>query len=978
VFFAPYNTKLWGHPPTLLDHSWTSLRSGSLLLPHSNDGPEPLMHDVTVVVPTFNEGGNVPEMVRRLGDAFTDYTAEILFVDDSTDDTPDIIWAAAEHSRLPVHLLHRDEAAGGLAGAVTDGIRQARGSYVVVMDGDLQHPPEMAPALVDAAVAEGADMVVASRYIAAGDAVGLRSGLRRTVSGATTRLAQTAFPRRVGRLCTDPMTGFFCFRRPAVDLERLRPRGFKILLEILARHDLYVTEVPFVFGERAAGQSKASWRNGMQFLYQLVTLRLGPMLGFAVVGALGTLVNLLLMTLLMIVGAHYVLAAVVSSEVAIAHNFLLLERFVFADRRDGHHSRAGRAWRFVAANNIETLIRLLVLVGLVGTLELPPVRAQALTLLTAFFLRFTFVHKVVYRPKENPATAPAQALAIPPTDAEKYNYVKGPQHRWFFWAHFVSFCGIAYSLYGFARMQYWTLIFLLPLSIYAAETLLGLWTSTFRRRISMTEHAAVVELWAPERHPSVDVFIPTAGEDLEILENTYRYVALIDYPGEVSVHVLDDFARPEVRAAADRYGFNYLARPGNAFKKAGNLQWAYERTHGDHILILDADFAPRNDVLNEVVPYMDDDPRIGIIQTPQYYPSHTKGMGWIERCASATQELFYRFIQPSRDAVEATICCGTSALYRRKALDALGGFPQISHSEDVFTGFNMIEHGYRTAFVPVNVTQGLCPAEIDPYISQQYRWCEGSMELLKMPEFHLHPSLTIKQRASFWSGFFYYITTAMNGFLAPLPLLIIVWLFPALVRTENFVPLVGLLVLWLVAYPMLMNTSWRVDVVRVQVVYGFTHAVAIYDMFFGQKAEWIPSNGANRATPLAVKVKRIMGWYLVASLLVILAGVSYRLSQPQYTLGNWWALLAFMSVNLYVFLPVVYRCFSTLFSDWRAARGPQRDFVIDLTTPFPIVAIPAEPAEALRPGKVPPGNASRQESGSATQPQLAPLDGEIR
>lgn len=515
----------------------------------------------------------------------------------------------------------------------------------------------------------------------------------------------------------------------------------------------------------------------------------------------------------------------------------------------------------------------------------------------------------------------SQTLAVPPTDKEKYNYVEGRQHRWFFWAHLVSFLGIAYSLYGFSRMAYWTLIFLAPLAVYAAETLLGLYTSTFRRRISLTDHQAIVELWSSSSFPSVDVYIPTAGEDLEILENTYRFVSEIEYPGHWQAYVLDDADRPEVRAAAHYWGFEYFARPGSEFKKAGNLQYAFERTHGEHILILDADFVPRKDVLTEIVPYMDDDPRIAIVQTPQYYPSG-KTLGWIERGAAATQEMFYRFIQPSRDAVEATICCGTSALYRREALAKSGGFPKIAHSEDVFTGFDAIKHGYRTAYVPVNLTQGLCPDSIDPFISQQYRWCEGSMELLKMPEFHLHPDVSTRQRASWWSGFFYYITTAMNGFFAPIPLIIMVWLFPQYVRPTNMLPLLGLMVLWLVIYPMLMNTSWRVDVIRVQIIYGFTHAVAIYDMFFGQQAEWIPSNGLNRATPLAVKVKRIMGWYLGICLAAIAAGVIYQLFQPEYSLRQWWALLAFMAINLYIFVPVVWQCFFTLRTDGPQSRTP--------------------------------------------------------
>ena len=360
--------------------------------------------DTTVVVPTFNERGNVAELVRRLDEALAGRDAEILFVDDSTDDTADEVRRVAATSSLPVRLMHREPEAreGGLAGAVAAGIAAARGEYVVVMDGDLQHPPELVPLLRDSA--GQVDMVVASRYCGAGDSSGLSSSWRRAVSSGSTLLARSCFPRRVGRVCTDPMTGFFCVRRDAVQLDRLRPRGFKILLEILARHDLDVAELPFAFGERHDGESKASWRNGAQFLYQMLALRMGRMARFAAVGALGTAVNLLLMWLLLReTGLHYLPAAVIATEVAILHNFVLQERFVFGDLPDNRHRWWTRLLHNLLYNNFDTLVRLPALWFLVEALAFPSVLAQGLTLAAAFLARFFFVSTVVYRPRRAPA-----------------------------------------------------------------------------------------------------------------------------------------------------------------------------------------------------------------------------------------------------------------------------------------------------------------------------------------------------------------------------------------------------------------------------------------------------------------------------------------------------------------------------------------------------------------------------------------------
>jgi dolichol-phosphate mannosyltransferase len=363
------------------------------------EGESRAVVDTTIVIPTFNEAANIDPLVERLSAAFAGRRAEILFADDSTDDTPARIVSAAETARVPVRMIHREGAdrVGGLAGAVSIGIASSRGEFVLVMDGDLQHPPEMAPLLRDAA--QDADLAVASRYVGSGDASGLSARYRRVVSSGSTMLAQACFPRRVGRVCTDPMTGFFCFRRSAIDLQRLRPRGFKILLEILARHDLRVRELPFAFGQRLAGESKASWRNGAEFVHQMLSLRMGRMARFAAVGALGTVLNLAVMaSLVHSLSAHYVLGSIVAAEVSILSNFFLQERFVFRDLRGGARSQGGRLLKHLAFNNAEAALRLPFLVILVQLLHVPSVLAQAVLLALAFIARFLFASRVIYRP----------------------------------------------------------------------------------------------------------------------------------------------------------------------------------------------------------------------------------------------------------------------------------------------------------------------------------------------------------------------------------------------------------------------------------------------------------------------------------------------------------------------------------------------------------------------------------------------------
>jgi dolichol-phosphate mannosyltransferase len=367
--------------------------------------------NLSVIIPTFNEQDNVPELVRRLGIALDGQDAEIVFVDDSTDDTPHVIQQVARSAPLAVRMIHRpvDQREGGLGGAVVVGLRASAAEWCVVMDGDLQHPPELVPALVARGIDESADVVVASRYIDGGDAGGLSGRVRHLVSRGSTILTRAMFPRRL-RDCTDPMTGFFALNPRSVDVENLHPRGFKILLEILARQELRVREESFVFGERFAGESKASFRQGLHFLHQLASLRFGRMSRFAVVGAFGTLLNLAIMAVLLGMGAHYLMAALVATELTILTNFLLIERLVFRDLRE-ERPYWQRLLAFFGFNNIETLVRIPVLILLVELLHIPGVLAQAVTLAVAFLARFAFTSRFIYRARPSvsaPVLAPSE------------------------------------------------------------------------------------------------------------------------------------------------------------------------------------------------------------------------------------------------------------------------------------------------------------------------------------------------------------------------------------------------------------------------------------------------------------------------------------------------------------------------------------------------------------------------------------------
>ncbi|MFE1142291.1 glycosyltransferase [Streptomyces rochei] len=375
--------------------------------------PEP--GAVTIVVPTFNESGNVRRLLRLITDAVpARLPCEVVFVDDSTDDTPDVIRAAAPDCPFPVTVLHRDEPAGGLGGAVVEGMKAAGSDWIVVMDGDCQHPPSLVPELVATGERTGAGLVVASRYVKGGSRAGLAGSYRIAVSRAATWLTKALFPRRLHGI-SDPMSGFFAIRRSEVTAEVLAPLGYKILLELAVRsRPQTVTEVPFVFEERFAGESKSTAQEGMRFLRHLAGLRtaspLARMVAFGLIGLSGFLPNLAALWAFTEAGLHYLPAEIAANQFGVAWNFLLLERLLFRDRRR-HRHWADRTARFALIANADLVLRIPLIALLVGQFGLAVLPATALALVITFVLRFAGTEALVYLPRRRRTAAPARSDA---------------------------------------------------------------------------------------------------------------------------------------------------------------------------------------------------------------------------------------------------------------------------------------------------------------------------------------------------------------------------------------------------------------------------------------------------------------------------------------------------------------------------------------------------------------------------------------
>jgi dolichol-phosphate mannosyltransferase len=301
---------------------------------------------LTVVVPCYNERPNVAPLIARLDAALYGIAWEVVYVDD---DSPD--GTAAEVRRIArtdrrVRCIRRI-GRRGLASAVIEGALSSSAQYVAVIDGDLQHDETKLPEMLAALRNGQHDVAVGSRHVAGADDAGLANRWRHMLSNGGIRLAQFVLPVRL----TDPMSGFFMLPRPLFETlaARLTGQGFKILLDLTLSSPapLRLVEIPFVFHERVAGESKLDALVLTQFAGLLLDKLFGGLMplrfiSFALVGALGVLVHLTILTsMVKFAGLRFETAQAIATVVAIVFNFQLNNDITYRDQR----LRGSRLWR---------------------------------------------------------------------------------------------------------------------------------------------------------------------------------------------------------------------------------------------------------------------------------------------------------------------------------------------------------------------------------------------------------------------------------------------------------------------------------------------------------------------------------------------------------------------------------------------------------------------------------------------------------
>ena len=228
---------------------------------------------------------------------------------------------------------------------------------------------------------------------------------------------------------------------------------------------------------------------------------------------------------------------------------------------------------------------------------------------------------------------------------------------------------------------------------------------------------------------SVAVWIPTYNEPERMVERAILTCRNLDYP-RLRIVVLDDGHRPAIAALAARHGVEYLSREGNAHRKAGNLNHALGQCQEEFIAVFDCDFVPSAHFLRRTLGFFQDG-RVALVQTPQHYfqaDFHSRNLG-LDLVMPGDLDYFYHYLQLRRDQDNAVVCCGTSYVVRRQALESIGGYVTSCLVEDYQTSTKLISRGWKVCYLNEVLSMGEVPRTFADFLDQRLRWMQGNIQI---------------------------------------------------------------------------------------------------------------------------------------------------------------------------------------------------------------------------------------------------------
>jgi cellulose synthase (UDP-forming) len=385
--------------------------------------------------------------------------------------------------------------------------------------------------------------------------------------------------------------------------------------------------------------------------------------------------------------------------------------------------------------------------------------------------------------------------------------------------------------------------------------------------------------------PTIDVLITACGEPEDLVITTVRAAREMRLPH--TTYVLDDGRSDALAALCEQEGVAYLRRDGRAHAKAGNVNAGLARTSAEFVVILDADHVPEEDFLLQVLPHFVERD-VAFVQSPQ---SYVNPVNLVASGAAEAQRIFYELVCPGKNHFNAAFCVGTNVMFRRAALEEIGGLWTDSNSEDLWTSLELHRRGWRSVYVPQVVARGLAPEDVGSYFKQQLRWATGGFEVLFRGRLLRRGGLTLDQRLQYcFVGTHFMLSLAMMIFMLLPATYLLFGLSPIRAGgwdwAAHYLPVLGLtlLVTWL------QSGGFKLAAIVTSLGAGPVHVRALWSVVTRRRATWTVTNRASRSTASLWAVMPLV-LLLVLNLTGIAVGVVVMADPAPTWLSIGWASL---------------------------------------------------------------------------------------
>ncbi|MDF2624828.1 MAG: bcsA [Kosakonia cowanii] len=261
--------------------------------------------------------------------------------------------------------------------------------------------------------------------------------------------------------------------------------------------------------------------------------------------------------------------------------------------------------------------------------------------------------------------------------------------------------------------------------------------------------------------PSVDIFVPTYNEDLNVVKNTIYASLGIDWPKDkLKVWILDDGGREEFRQFAKQVGVEYIARTSHEHAKAGNINNALKYAKGEFVSIFDCDHVPTRSFLQMTMGWFLKEKKLAMMQTPHHFFSPDPFERNLGRFRKTPNEgtLFYGLVQDGNDMWDATFFCGSCAVIRRGPLDQIGGIAVETVTEDAHTSLRLHRLGNTSAYMRIPQAAGLATESLSAHIGQRIRWARGMVQIFRLDNPLMGKGLKFAQRLCYVNAMFHFLS----------------------------------------------------------------------------------------------------------------------------------------------------------------------------------------------------------------------------